>query len=270
METGLNSANDSDYMTTDYAYDAWGHLVNTTDSTGYNSGTTTYDLNGNVLTVTDANGNVTTNTYDALNRVLAVNTVCDDSTKNVSKSYTYNNMGWMTNKSSNGTDTSIEYDALGRVTKEWGPNFKGYFYEGVSNYVEKQLVGYAHLLLYSVTNYEYDAEMRIVKVLESGSETASYTYDANGNKTSETQANGVVSTYTYNSANKITNHITKSGNSTISEYEYSYYLDGSDAFKVRKEKWYNRDNILRVRWAEAADGRSSDDRKFDRHLCLRV
>ena len=49
METGLNSANDSDYMTTDYAYDAWGHLVNTTDSTGYNSGTTTYDLNGNVL-----------------------------------------------------------------------------------------------------------------------------------------------------------------------------------------------------------------------------
>ena len=193
METGLNSANDSDYMTTDYAYDAWGHLVNTTDSMGYNSGTTTYDLNGNVLTVTDANGNVTTNTYDALNRVLAVNTVCDDSTKNVSKSYTYNNMGWMTNKSSNGTETSIEYDALGRVTKEWGPNFKGYFYEGVSNYVEKQLVGYAHLLLYSVTNYEYDAEMRIVKVLESGSETASYTYDANGNKTSETQANGVPS-----------------------------------------------------------------------------
>ena len=69
METGLNSANDSDYMTTNYEYDAWGHLVRTTDSTGYNSGATTYDLNGNVLTSTDANGNVTTNTYDALNRV---------------------------------------------------------------------------------------------------------------------------------------------------------------------------------------------------------
>ncbi len=37
----------------------------TTDSTGYDSGITTYDLNGNALTVTDANGNVTTNTYDA-------------------------------------------------------------------------------------------------------------------------------------------------------------------------------------------------------------
>lgn len=269
METGLNSANDSDYMTTDYAYDAWGHLVNTTDSTGYNSGTTTYDLNGNVLTVTDANGNVTTNTYDALNRVLAVNTVCDDSTKNVSKSYTYNNMGWMTNKSSNGTETSIEYDALGRVTKEWGPNFKGYFYEGVSNYVEKQLVGYAHLLLYSVTNYEYDAEMRIVKVLESGSETASYTYDANGNKTSETQANGVVSTYTYNSANKITNHITKSGNSTISENEYSYYLDGSDACKVRKESGiiettsYEYDGLKRLTEEAVTTGSSTDTYAYE-------
>ena len=269
METGLNSANDSDYMTTNYAYDAWGHLVNTTDSTGYNSGTTTYDLNGNVLTVTDANGNVTTNTYDALNRVLTVNTVCDDSTKNVSKSYTYNNMGWMTNKSSNGTETSIEYDALGRVTKEWGPNFKGYFYEGVSNYVEKQLVGYAHLLLYSVTNYEYDAEMRIVKVLESGSETASYTYDANGNKTSETQANGVVSTYTYNSANKITNLITKSGNSTISEYEYSYYLDGSDACKVRKESGiiettsYEYDGLKRLTEEAVTTGSSTDTYAYE-------
>ena len=269
METGLNSANDSDYMTTNYAYDAWGHLVNTTDSTGYNSGTTTYDLNGNVLTVTDANGNITTNTYDALNRVLTVNTVCDDSSKNVSKSYTYNNMGWMTNKSSNGTETSIEYDALGRVTKEWGPNFKGYFYEGVSNYVEKQLVGYAHLLLYSVTNYEYDAEMRIVKVLESGSETASYTYDANGNKTSETQANGVVSTYTYNSANKITNLITKSGNSTISEYEYSYYLDGSDACKVRKEsgiietRSYEYDGLKRLTEEAVTTGSSTDTYAYE-------
>ena len=269
METGLNSANDSDYMTTNYAYDAWGHLVNTTDSTGYNSGTTTYDLNGNVLTVTDANGNVTTNTYDALNRVLTVNTVCDDSSKNVSKSYTYNNMGWMTKKSSNGTETSIEYDALGRVTKEWGPNFKGYFYEGVSNYVEEQLVGYAHLLLYSVTNYEYDAEMRIVKVLESNTETASYTYDANGNKTSETQANGVVSTYTYNSANKITNLITKSSNSTISEYEYSYYLDGSDACKVRKEsgiietRSYEYDGLKRLTEEAVTTGSSTDTYAYE-------
>ena len=77
--------------------------------------------------------------------------------------------------------------------------------------------------------------MRVVKVKESGNETASYTYDANGNKKSETLANGVVSTYTYNKANRITKLENKSGNVTMSSYEYSYYLDGSDACKIRSE-----------------------------------
>ena len=77
--------------------------------------------------------------------------------------------------------------------------------------------------------------MRIVKVKESGNETVSYTYDANGNKKLETLANGVVSTYTYNKANRITKIENKSGNTDISSYEYSYYLDGSDACKVRSE-----------------------------------
>ena len=111
MYTGLNSTNDSDYMTTNYEYDAWGHLVRTTDSTGYNSGATTYDLNGNALTVTDANGNVTTNTYDALNRVLTANTICSDTSKNVSKSYVYDNMGRVRSKTANGVQTSYQNSA---------------------------------------------------------------------------------------------------------------------------------------------------------------
>ena len=117
MYTGLNSTNDSDYMTTNYEYDAWGHLVRTTDSTGYNSGATTYDLNGNALTVTDANGNVTTNTYDALNRVLAANTVCSD-TSNVSKSYAYDSMGRITKSTRDDLTTSYTYDVMGRRSTE--------------------------------------------------------------------------------------------------------------------------------------------------------
>ena len=241
MYTGLNSENDSDYMITSYEYDRWGRLVRTTDSTGYNSGTITYDLNGNVLTTTDANGNVTTNTYDALNRVLTSETVSDDTSKNVSKSYTYDNMGRITNTTSNDLTTTYTYDELGRKSTESEYNndgysvFRGYFYEGVSQYVSQELTGQYHLLLYSDKTYEYDDEMRIIKVLESGNETASYTYDANGNKASETLANGVVSTYSYNNANRITKLVTKSGDTTISEYEYSYYLDGSDSCKIRKE-----------------------------------
>lgn len=89
--------------------------------------------------------------------------------------------------------------------------------------------------MYSYTSYEYDDEMRVIMVKENGDETASYAHDANDNKTSETLANDMVSTYTYNRNNKVTNLVTQSGNSTISEYEYSYYLCGFDACKVRSE-----------------------------------
>ena len=270
MYTGLNSTNDSDYMTTNYEYDAWGHLVRTTDSTGYNSGATTYDLNGNALTVTDANGNVTTNTYDALNRVLTANTICSDTSKNVSKSYVYDNMGRVRSKTANGVQTSYQYDSLGRVYQELSPkSFKGYFYEGVSQYAKEQLVGINHQTMYSSTQYEYDAEMRIAQVKESGNLTATYTYDANGNKVSETLANGVVSTYSYNGCNKVTKLVTKSGNSDISSYEYSYYLDGSDACKVRNENGtiettsYDYDGLKRLTKEFISNGKTADTYSYE-------
>ena len=270
MYTGLNSTNDSDYMTTNYEYDAWGHLVRTTDSTGYNSGATTYDLNGNALTVTDANGNVTTNTYDALNRVLTANTICSDTSKNVSKSYVYDNMGRVRSKTANGVQTSYQYDIFGRVYQELSPkSFKGYFYEGISQYAKEQLVGINHQTMYSSTQYEYDAEMRIAQVKESGNLTATYTYDANGNKVSETLANGVVSTYSYNGCNKVTKLVTKSGNSDISSYEYSYYLDGSDACKVRNENGtiettsYDYDGLKRLTKESISNGKIADTYAYE-------
>lgn len=243
MYTGLSSEDDTTYLTTEYTYDNWLRLVRTIDSTGYNSGTVTYDLNSNILTIIDANGNTTTNTYDALDRVLTSNTINpDDSFKNNSKSYFYDNMGRVTKTINNDITTTYAYDTMGRkyseteYTADGSYNvFRGYFYEGVSQYVENEITGQYHTLMYSNKIYEYDDEMRIVKVKESGNETVSYTYDANGNKKTETLENGVVSNYTYNNANKITKIENKSGNTDISSYEYSYYLDGSDACKVRNE-----------------------------------
>ena len=276
MYTGMSSENDSTYLTTNYEYDSWLRAVRTTDSTGYNSGTITYDLNGNVLTSTDANGNVTTNTYDALNRVLTSNTVnSSDSSKNVSKSYTYDSMGRITKTVSNGLTTTTIYDSLGRkyTETEYDGNgysiFRGYFYEGISQYLREELTGQYHLLLYSSKTYEYDGEMRVVKVKESGEETVSYTYDANGNKKSETLANGVVSTYTYNKANRITNIVNKKGNTDISSYEYSYYLDGSDACKVRSENGiietteYEYDGLKRLTEESVAIGNSTDTYAYE-------
>ena len=237
MYTGMSSENDDTYLTTEYEFDGWMRVVRTIDSTGHNSGTITYDLNGNVITSTDANGNITTNTYDALNRVIKSETVNpDDSSKNVSKSYQYDEMGRTVKTVTDNCSTNYFYDDLGRVYEEMSSDsFKAYSYEGVSQYVECERAGIFHKIIYYEKIYEYDDEMRVSSVRESKNDIVSYTYDSNGNKKSETLGNGVVSIYTYNNANRITKLENKSGDVTISSYEYSYYLDGSDACKVRNE-----------------------------------
>ena len=271
MLTGLHADSDSDYLKTNYEYDAWGHLVKTTDSTGYDSGITTYDLNGNALTVTDANGNVTTNTYDALNRILIANIVhSNDSSKNVSKSYEYDKMGRVQCVNINNEQTLYLYDDLGRkITEESNTGFKGYYYEGISQNVSSYFIGRNHQIVYENISYTYDDEMRVVQVKESGNLTASYAYDENGNKISETLANGVVSTYSYNGCNKVTKLVTKSGKSDISSYEYSYYLDGSDACKVRNENGtiettsYDYDGLKRLTKESISNGKIADTYAYE-------
>ena len=197
-----------------------------------------------------------------------------DSKKNVSKSYEYDNMGRILRAVTNDLTTYYAYDDLGRKTeevegKDGYSTFKGFFYEGVSQYTRQQIVGINNLLMYSYTSYEYDGEMRLTKVKETGEETVSYTYDRNGNKKSETLANGVVSTYDYNNANRIVKLVNKKGNSTISSYEYSYYLDGSDACKVHSENGiietteYEYDGLKRLTQESVAIGNSTDTYAYE-------
>ena len=197
-----------------------------------------------------------------------------DSQKNVSKSYEYDNMGRISRAITNDLTTTYSYDDLGRKSeeiesKDGYSTFKGFFYEGVSQYTRQQIVGINNLLMYSYTSYEYDGEMRLTKVKETGEETVSYTYDRNGNKKSETLANGVVSTYDYNNANRIVKLVNKKGNSTISSYKYSYYLDGSDACKVTEENGiietteYEYDGLKRLTEESVEKGNKTDTYSYE-------
>ena len=197
-----------------------------------------------------------------------------DSKKNVSKSYEYDSMGRILRAVTNDLTTYYAYDDLGRKSeevegKDGYSTFRGYFYHGVSQYTRQQIVGINNLLMYSYTSYEYDGEMRLTKVKETGEETVSYTYDRNGNKKSETLANGVVSTYDYNSANRIVKLVNKKGNSTISSYEYSYYLDGSDACKKTTENGiietteYEYDGLKRLTNEEVKKGNTTDTYSYE-------
>ena len=111
--------------------------------------------------------------------------------------------------------------------------------------------------------------MRVSSVQENENDIVSYTYDANGNKKTETLANGVISTYTYNKANRITKIENKKGNSNISVYEYSYYLDGSDACKVRNENGiiettsYEYDGLKRLTEESVKVGNSTDTYAYE-------
>lgn len=208
--------------------------------------------------------------------MIASNTVhpTDDSL-NVSQSYTYDNMGKLIKATNNNLTTTYAYDSLGRKTEEieYDSNgystFNGFFYVGVSQQVERQIVGINNLLMYSNTAYIYDDEMRVIEVIESGTTTATYTYDANGNKASQTLANGVVSTYTYNNANLITHILNTSGDMTISEYEYSYYLDGSDSCKTRTENGiiettsYEYDGLKRLTKESVTTGSTTDTYAYE-------
>ena len=75
--------------------------------------------------------------------------------------------------------------------------------------------------------YTYDASGRLSAVTENETPVVSYAYDTSGKRVSETKANGVQVTYAYNAAGQITDMANKKGDTVLSEYQYTYGLDGN-------------------------------------------
>ena len=75
--------------------------------------------------------------------------------------------------------------------------------------------------------YTYDASGRLSAVTEDETPVVSYAYDTSGKRISETKANGVQVTYAYNAAGQITDMANKKGDTVLSEYQYTYGLDGN-------------------------------------------
>lgn len=61
---------------------------------------------------------------------------------------------------------------------------------------------------------------------------ATYRYDLNGNRNELCYSNGLTTDYAYNRANKVTELINKNGNTVLSSYRYTYYLDGNQETKT--------------------------------------
>lgn len=127
------------------------------------------DVAGRLLAVTNANNEVVQFAYNSLNQTT---NLLDGRTN--STSWFYNEYGWLTNKldALGGNASRYAYDANGRVTNRWTPQFgnTSYAYDAVGNLTN---VGYPA----SVISYFYDAAERL-KGMADATGVTSFSYTA--------------------------------------------------------------------------------------------
>lgn len=226
--TGLDNVTPGDdtiYSVTKNSYDHLGRIQTHIDPLGQVEQFNAYDDNGNLLKKTDRNGNVTTFTYDGLNRVLTKQVTDPNSNESISHTYIYNHNGTLTSESDGTITISYTYDDLGRViTEENGTEIKTYAYDAHGNRLLLQIMKNATSVIN--TSYTYDNMDRLTTVTENGSLKATYTYDENSNRKTLEYPNGNRVLYNYNLANLITELTNKQNNTELSHYTNTYNLSG--------------------------------------------
>ncbi len=132
----------------------------------------TYDDAGDRLTMTEAEVGTTTYQYDDLHRV-----VQEVSPTGWTTSYTYDTVGNRLTKTSGSLTITYYHDADDRLYKETlGPFEFRYFYDNNGNLVTE----YDELM--NPTNYEYDYENRLTKIIYPQGETCTFAYGPTGER----------------------------------------------------------------------------------------
>lgn len=177
--TGLVSivTTDPNGTVTSQAYDALGHMIQTTDGLG---NATLYAYQHNLLhTLTDANGNASTYQYDSSRRLTT--TVYPDG---ASETYNYSPATGQISSivDRRGNTKAFSYDAFGR---EAAVTFSG------PSGSQSVTYGYSGHNLTGVTDtranpaltmtYTYDAQWRLATETQIGGDKLTYTYAGNGN-----------------------------------------------------------------------------------------
>ncbi len=232
--SGLDTVSgaDTNYSVTKYAYDRFGNMLTKTDPLNQTE-TYTYDINGSALTKTDRNGNVTTFAYDAMGRVTNSTVTTPDGKGNAILTYAYTLAGQKLSESNGTESTSYVYDSLGRATQETsGATVKAYGYNLGGNRTSFTLL--TNGTQQFNTNYTFDELNRLTGTTE-GTVTSTYGYDTNGNRSYVQYNNGLREEYAYNLANHLTALLNKnSSNTVLSQYTYTYGLDGNQLTKTDK------------------------------------
>jgi RHS repeat-associated protein len=171
--------------------------------------TTLYDDAGRVRAVIDPRTNETQTDYDAFSRPEII-TYADG--KTIQNFYTSAGLKWKV-KNENDKYSEWQYDALGRVTTELGPEVAtgqrpqtSYVYDAAGNVASKHvLVSALPAPKFSTWTYQYDGRNRKIReispVVETGNQITQWSYDAVGNVVAISDAREKTTTKYYNSRN---------------------------------------------------------------------
>jgi RHS repeat-associated protein len=182
-------------MTT-YGYDCQGNLIQVTDPAG---NITKYQVDSlaNLKKVTDARNNQTNYLYDAANRQTG-RTGPDNQTWSTG----YTPDGYIqTTTTPNGATIQIQYDNMGRVTRETRPE-KTIEFSYADCCRQSQVIERIGAVT-RTTSYTYDSIGRLSSVTDPNNRTISYTYNGRGQRTSMTTPDGVATNYAYDDAGRV-------------------------------------------------------------------
>jgi RHS repeat-associated protein len=180
-----------------------------------------YDAVSNLTQTTFGNGTRENRSYDALNRLGALETKRLGDGVQLSKYvYTLDKVGNRTavTEAQNGQGRAINYtyDDLYRLTGESivdgtnGNRTSTYVYDKVGNRQTKTVNG-------TTTTYSYDANDRLLNEKVAGTITVQYSYDDNGSTLTKTE-NGVLTTYVWNDEKRL---VSATVGTTQVEYVYN-------------------------------------------------
>jgi len=229
----IANAVDASNNMTGYGYDGFDRLSRTNypsktkgahDSDASDNEQLTYDSNGNVLTFKNRAGQVTSFSYDALNRTTHKAAPASGT------DYTYDNLGQLltAKDSSSGQGVTNTYDALSRLTSS-SSDISGtarlfsYSYDlaGRETGVTYPVVSGSPNL--SVT-YNYLTTGEVSSITDGATSLASYSYDALGERSSVTYGNGVTRSYTYDPVSRLaslTNDLTGTASDLTKTFTYT-------------------------------------------------
>jgi RHS repeat-associated protein len=228
---------------TTFSYDPNGNLLSLTDALHLTTPTTwtydnmdraltrtdpllrhesySYDLEGNLVSSTDRKSQVTSLTYDPLNRMKLVgyNTVVNAGVTSYESTvgYTYDGGNRMTQAvdSAGGTITEA-YDNLDRLTSETTPQGQiSYGYDLAGRRASMTVAGQPQV------TYSYDNANRLTQIAQ-GTSTVGFSYDTANRRSTLTLSNGVNMSYTYDNDSRVTGITYKFNANTLGNLTYSY------------------------------------------------